>query len=96
MLFNSDNYPTAVKVLAELGFAARTQDGRSTIPNLMALFNLIFPKNQETYEYAVTPLFLETFQQFFPHGSAKIALNEYLNISARGKWTYGRTVVLYK
>ena len=54
MLFNSDNYPVAVRVLAELGFAARTQDGRSTIPNLMALFNLIFPKDEETYVYAVS------------------------------------------
>ena len=54
MLFTSENYPVSVKVLADLGFAARTQDGRSTIPNLMALFNLIFPKNQETYEYAVS------------------------------------------
>lgn len=54
MLFNSDNYPIAVRVLADLGFAARTQDGKSTVPNLMALFNLIFPKNEETFTYAVS------------------------------------------
>lgn len=96
MLFNSDNYPAAFRILADLGFAARTQNGRSTLPNFMGLFNVIFPKNQETYDYAVTPLFLETFQHFFPHGSAKIALNEYLNIHSQSKWYYGLTVVLYK
>lgn len=111
MLFNSENYPVAFRVLAELGFAARTTNSRSTLPNFMGLFNLLLPKNQETYDYAVSPIyffilnnfivqvvpmFLETFQYFFPHGSAKIALNEYLNISSQTKWYYGQTVVLYK
>ena len=54
MLFTSDNYPIAVRALAELGFAARTQNGRSTLPNFMGLFNVLFPKDQETYDYAVS------------------------------------------
>ena len=65
MLFNSDNYPIAVRVLADLGFAARTRDGKSTVPNLMALFNLIFPKNEETYTYDVSILVLFKFLNSF-------------------------------
>ena len=111
MLFNHDNYPIAVRVLADLGFAARTRDGRSTVPNLMALFNLIFPKNEETYTYAVSlliaacslyvpfqiiPMFLEVFQSFYPNDSAKVAINEYLNFLTQHKWSYANTVSLYR
>ena len=65
MLFNSENYPIAVRVLADLGFAARTQDGRSTVPNLMALFNLIFPKDEETFTYAVSAGFFNALNSDF-------------------------------
>ena len=41
-------------------------------------------------------MFLEVFQSFYPDGSAKIAINEYLNFSSQQKWTYANTVSLYR
>ena len=72
MLFTSENYPVAFRILADLGFAARTTNGRSTLPNLMGLLNVLLPKDQETYDYAVS-LFCVIFLLIFSLGYSDVS-----------------------
>ena len=54
VLFLREDYPVTHAVLDKLNISARNASGGRTIPNLVQLFDIIFEKNQENFEYLVS------------------------------------------
>ena len=54
VLFLREDYPITHAVLDKLSISARNAAGNQTIPNLVQLFDIIFAKNRENFEYLVS------------------------------------------
>ena len=54
VLFLRGDYPITHAVLDKLNISARNAAGNQTIPNLVQLFDIIFEKNRENFEYLVS------------------------------------------
>ena len=54
VLFSKDNYPITHSVLERLKVKSVNSEGSATIPNLVILFQNIFKKNKETFDFFVS------------------------------------------
>ena len=61
VLFSKDNYPITHSVLERLKIKSVNAEGAATIPNLVILFQKIFKKNKETFDFYVCSNFVRKF-----------------------------------
>lgn len=52
-LLNDDNYPGVLHFLRKMEIELRDDSGRRLLPDMVNLFELHFPKNEESYTYMV-------------------------------------------